>query len=336
VDHRRYRSNAERKSEHREINTIPQFKKIESESRGADRMSKLDEMKKNYQNIEIPEELKERVEKGISEGKQASKHRILPFAKGIGIVAAACAALVVTVNVNPTVAQAMEGVPVLGSIVKVVDFTTYSDKQENKQMEANVKVPEVEVVGKDGKVLTKESKELNAEVSGYLNDIIKQYQRDVAAVADGSQGHEAVTSDYRIVTDNDKLFSLRVDTEIAMGGSNSFTKIYNIDKETGKLITLKNLFADGSNYKTRISDNIKKQMREQMKKNDNLNYFLDDGEKEWDFEKIADDANFYINDKGELTFVFDKYEVAPGYMGIVEFSVPTDALSDIVKDGYLQ
>ena len=40
-------------------------------------MSKLDEMKKNYQNIEIPEELKERVEKGISEGKQASKHRIL-------------------------------------------------------------------------------------------------------------------------------------------------------------------------------------------------------------------------------------------------------------------
>ena len=299
-------------------------------------MSKLDEMKKTYENIEIPEELKERVEKGISEGKQASKHRILPFTKGIGIVAAACAALVVTVNVNPTVAQAMEGVPVLGSIVKVVHFTTYSDKQENKQMEANVKVPEVEVVGKDGKVLTKESKELNAEVSGYLNDIIKQYQSDVAAVDDGSQGHEAVTSDYRIVTDNDKLFSLRVDTEIAMGGSDSFTKIYNIDKETGKLITLKNLFADGSNYKTRISDNIKKQMREQMKKNDNLTYFLDDGEKEWDFEQIADDANFYINDKGELTFVFDKYKVAPGYMGIVEFSVPTDALSDIVKDGYLQ
>ena len=239
-------------------------------------------------------------------------------------------------NVNPTVAQAMEGVPVLGSIVKVVHFTTYSDKQENKQMEANVKVPEVEVVGKDGKVLTKESKELNAEVSGYLDDIIKQYQSDVAAVDDGSQGHEAVTSDYRIVTDNDKLFSLRVDTEIAMGGSDSFTKIYNIDKETGKLITLKDLFADGSDYKTRISDNIKKQMREQMKKDDNLNYFLDDGEKEWDFEKIADDANFYINDKGELTFVFDKYEVAPGYMGIVEFSVPTDALSDIVKDGYLQ
>ena len=45
-------------------------------------MSKLDEMKKNYENIEIPEELKERVEKGISEGKQASKHRILPFTKG--------------------------------------------------------------------------------------------------------------------------------------------------------------------------------------------------------------------------------------------------------------
>ena len=28
-------------------------------------MSKLDEMKKNYENIEIPEELKERVDKGV-------------------------------------------------------------------------------------------------------------------------------------------------------------------------------------------------------------------------------------------------------------------------------
>lgn len=54
------------------------------------------------------------------------------------------------------------------------------------------------------------------------------------------------------------------------------------------------------------------------------------------FKQIKDDADFYISDNGELTFVFDKYEVAPGYMGLVEFSVPTEKLSDIVKDGYLQ
>lgn len=230
----------------------------------------------------------------------------------------------------------MEQVPVLGAIVKIVNFTTYSDKQEKKQMEATVKVPEVKVIGTDGKPLTRESKELNAAVSGYLDKIIQRYKKDVAAVSDGEEGHEEITSDYRIVTNNERLFSLRVDTVIAMGGSDSFTKIYNIDKKTGKMITLKDLFHEGSDYKKRISDSIKEQMRAQMKKDSSKTYFLDDDQPEWDFKQIKDDADFYISDNGELTFVFDKYEVAPGYMGLVEFSVPTENLSDIVKDGYLQ
>ena len=234
------------------------------------------------------------------------------------------------------VANAMEQVPVFGAIVKIVNFTTYSDKQEKKQMEATVRVPEVKVIGTDGKPLTRESKELNAAVSGYLDKIFQMYKKDVAAVSDGEEGHEEITSDYRIVTDNRRLFSLRVDTVIAMGGSDSFTKIYNIDKKTGKMITLKDLFHEGSDYKKRISDSIKEQMRAQMKKDSSKTYFLDDDQPEWDFKQIKDDANFYISDNGELTFVFDKYEVAPGYMGLVEFSVPTEKLSDIVKDGYLQ
>ena len=92
------------------------------------------------------------------------------------------------------------------------------------------------------------------------------YKKDVAAVSDGEEGHEEITSDYRIVTNNERLFSLRVDTVIAMGGSDSFTKIYNIDKKTGKMITLKDLFHEGSDYKKRISDSIKEQMRAQMKR----------------------------------------------------------------------
>ena len=52
-----------------------------------------------------------------------------------------------------------------------------------------------------------------------------------------------------------------------------------------------------------------------MKKDSSKTYFLDDDQPEWDFKQIKDDANFYISDNGELTFVFDKYEVAPGYMG---------------------
>ena len=300
-------------------------------------MSRLDDIKGAYDNIQVPVELKERVLQSMERGKKDAcgekkesgktfagksernqkKSHMLPFVRAAEAVAAAAAVLVISVNVSPTVANAMEQVPVFGAIVKIVNFTTYSDKQEKKQMEATVRVPEVKVIGTDGKPLTRESKELNAAVSGYLDKIFQMYKKDVAAVSDGEEGHEEITSDYRIVTDNRRLFSLRVDTVIAMGGSDSFTKIYNIDKKTGKM-------------------SIKEQMRAQMKKDSSKTYFLDDDQPEWDFKQIKDDANFYISDNGELTFVFDKYEVAPGYMGLVEFSVPTEKLSDIVKDGYLQ
>ena len=207
-------------------------------------MSRLDDIKAAYDNIQVPAELKERVLQSMERGKKDAcgekkesgksernqkKGHMLPFVRAAEAVAAAVAVLVISVNVSPTVANAMEQVPIFGAIVKIVNFTTYSDKQEKKQMEATVRVPEVQVIGTDGKPLTRESKELNAAVSGYLDKIFQMYKKDVAAVSDGEEGHEEITSDYRIVTDNRRLFSLRVDTVIAMGGSDSFTKIYNIE-----------------------------------------------------------------------------------------------------------
>ena len=73
-------------------------------------------------------------------------------------------ALVISVNVSPTIAHAMEEVPLLGIIVKVVNFSTYSDVQDDKNMEANVDIPQVAVTNQDGKVLSDETDELNQEV----------------------------------------------------------------------------------------------------------------------------------------------------------------------------
>ena len=120
---------------------------------------------------------------GKSERNQKKGH-LLPFVRVAEAVAAAVAVLVISVNVSPTVANAMEQVPVLGAIVKIVSFTTYSDKQEKKQMEATVRVPEVKVIGTDGKPLTRESKELNAAVSGYLDKNYIQVAESTAASND--------------------------------------------------------------------------------------------------------------------------------------------------------
>ena len=143
-------------------------------------------------------------------------------------------------------------------------------------------------------------------------------------------------SGYKVVTDNDKLFCLRIDTVIAMGGSQSYAKIFSVDKKSGKQITLKNLFKKGSGYIDRISDNIKEQMRAQMKENADVTYFVDDENNKFNFKSISNKTNFYVNEKGKLTLVFDKYEVAPGYMGMVEFSIPTGEIVDMVTNGYLK
>ena len=48
-----------------------------------------------------------------------------------------------------------------------------------------------------------------------------------------------------------------------------------------------------------------------------------------EFTGIDPEQNFYWNDDGELVLVFDEYAVAPGVMGMVEFTIPaavTDSL----------
>lgn len=247
-------------------------------------------------------------------------------------IAVAAAAMLVTMGAGTVVTQAKTSLPVY----KVSLAKKYTNNQKGKQMEASVKIPKVKITGTDGKVMKSESEKLNAAISSYQNKFIKDYKKDVAAIKKGEKGNESLTSKYKVVTDNDKLFCLRIDTVIAMGGSQSYAKIFSVDKKSGKQITLKNLFKKGSGYIDRISDNIKEQMRAQMKENADVTYFVDDETNKFNFKSISNKTNFYVNEKGKLTFVFDKYEVAPGYMGMVEFSIPTGEIADMVTNGYLK
>ena len=71
-------------------------------------------------------------------------------------------------------------------------------------------------------------------------------------------------------------------------------------------------------------------MREQMKNDKNKLYFIDDENIDnSDFEKIDKNQNFYINNNGEIVISFDEYEVAPGYMGVVEFTIPNSVINSI-------
>ena len=71
-----------------------------------------------------------------------------------------------------------------------------------------------------------------------------------------------------------------------------------------------------------ISENIKEQMQAQMAADSSVTYFYNSDTPEWDFKELRGDESFYFNEKGELVITFDETDVAPTYMGAVEFAIP--------------
>lgn len=300
------------------------------------KFDKLEQMKQEYEQIEIPKELRGKVEETIKRAQEDNKKRrvITMFPKRVGYGAvAAVLAITILSNSGEQVAYAMSQIPVIGAISKVVTFRTYENKEGT--MEAEIKTPQVE--GDNESI-----KNFNKKIEEYTEEIKKQYEQDVEALkqqyGDTENGYKSVKTDYEIMCDNTKLLSIRIDTTIAEGSSDSFSKCYTLDKETGKILELSDFFQDGADYVTVLSQNIKKQMQEQMKEDDAKSYFLSEDENDPEnFQEIKKDQTFYVDEKGKLNILFDKYEVAPGYMGECVFQIEPSAIQDIVKStGWLE
>lgn len=301
---------------------------------------RLEKMKQEYEEIRIPAELRRRVEAGIQKGKEDGeesirmnkKSKLIKFVRNTaGAVVAAMLAITIMANSGASIANAMMKIPVLGTIAEIVTFREYKDSTND--MTADVKIPEVSVKNEDGSVNQETTDAVNKSIQEYTDEIIAQYKADVEA--SGGEGKQLVDLEYEVITDSDRLFSIRFDKLQIMASGAESVKIYHIDKQTGQMINLKGLFKEDVNFIDPISDNIKKQMKEQMAADESKMYFIDSDMPESDFQSITEDTTFYVNDSGKLVIVFDEYEVAPGSMGVVEFEIPTDVIQDIVQDGFV-
>lgn len=116
---------------------------------------------------------------------------------------------------------------------------------------------------------------------------------------------------------------------MASGSGAEWNYYYTIDLATGERLLLKDIFEEGADYVTPISENIKEQMKQQMEEDDMNMYWLDQEVEEWNFKAISEDQTFYINENGNLVISFNEGDVAPMYMGVVEFEIPNDLIVDI-------
>lgn len=279
------------------------------------------------ENITAPENVKAEIEKTLNalpEKRIKTMHiRILPRIAA----AAACflfVMLFILPNVSVTYAQSFENIPVLSDIIRVVTIRNYFYSDDYHEMD--VDIPKI-----DDAENSEAAENINKDITELTEEIVKEFYKEVEDI--GNNGHGAVYVDYDIVTNTDKWFTLELTVTSVRGSGSVYFKYYHIDRSTGKNVYLADIF-ETSDYSTIITENIKEQMRQQMKSNSDLTYWVDSEDLGFDFAAVSDSHNFYFDENGNLVIPFDKYEVAPGYMGHPEFTINKNEIKKIMKDKY--
>ncbi len=131
----------------------------------------------------------------------------------------------------------------------------------------------------------------------------------------------------KIYTETEKVLCLTSESFTFMGGAhpNSFVGFYNINKETGDTLSLKDLLVPG--FETKLGELIDKKYREMkgLKPGDNLQ------EKGDLFDnKITFNYNAAIAKDGGLMFYYNPYEIAPYAVGPIMITLSTKELGDLI------
>lgn len=267
-------------------------------------------------------------EAGGEDMKKNSVKKGMIFKWAAGVAAAILISIILP-NMNGDIAKAMGNIPVLGKYFQVVTFREYHYEDDNNTADIVVPKVETEEEATDQEVKTAET--MNKSIEEYAQGFMQEFQDNLKSQG---EGYQELQMNYEVVTDNEDWLTIKVNVLQVEASGYEQAKFFHIDKKTGKEVVLSDLFVEGSDYVGIISENILTQMKEQMAQDENKIYFCEgngDDIDDYNFKQIKEDQNFYFNENGELVIAFDEYEVAPGYMGTVEFVIPSQVIESIIK-----
>lgn len=292
-------------------------------------MGRLEKMKEKYEGIVIPEELNIRIQEEIekSRRKQAEKnsvsqrHKLKKVIRNLEAVAAAvCILFMAAMNTSSVFAREAAQLPLIGGLARILTFRSYETEENN--IAVAVEVPTIEMIEADtGITVDKINQEILARCNQYAEDaIMRAEEYRTAFLETGGTPEEwaehniEITVGYEIKQQNSDYLSF-----IVMGAENwtnayDESKYYNLDLNTGKIVTLKDIL--GGDY----VDIVNKSIREQITKRENAGetfFTMEEG----GFSGITEDVKFYVNENNRPVIVFEKYEIAPGALGEIEFEI---------------
>ena len=290
------------------------------------RFDKYLKKKVSEEQIEVPISVKNQIEKTLQtlpeiETEKKPLLRYYRFA-----ISAACIVFVTIFllpNVSVAYAKTLEKIPFIGEIVRVVTVRNYYYSDEMHEMD--IKVPKIENENKDAFA------PINSEIQELTDTLLKEFNKDLEQI--GNDGHSSLYIDYNVVMNTDTWFTLKIQIVRATGSGSTPYKYYHLDKRTGNIIALGDI-AIRKEFYEKVEQEIENQMLEEMKRDDDKIYWVQDA-LFGNTVSIDSQHNFYWNENGNLIIPFDKYEVAPGYMGSPEFTIDKSKLKEYIKDEFI-
>lgn len=314
-------------------------------------MKQIKESKDIYDRIKIPSELKQVVDNTLNEQagnlnftRNRSKGKIVFHLMKYTMTAAAISLMFfsVALNTSEVFAKEIDKIPVINSLAKVLTVRSYEDVIDNQKISVNV--PNVEINRVDKSDLNtldmekqKETEQFLANVNKEIEKIIDEYvagaQKSIeeykqAFIQTGGTEEEWKQKEIGIKVDYDVKYQAKDQISLVLTADENWCAaygkkyFYNLDLKDNTQISLEDIL--GEDYINVANESIKSQMKNRVQDNKDYIYWGIAGDSTLDidgFTSVDENTNFYINEKGNPVICFDKYEVAPGFMGAQEFEI---------------
>ncbi len=211
-------------------------------------MKEFKNAKQEYDNITIPKELSERVISEIERAKAENKPRkskVVVFTKWSAAAAAVVVAIFgIGLNVNPIFARAMEDIPIIGEMARVLTFRQYEVNTEDYVI--TVEIPTIEMISED-------FSDLEESVNREIYTLCEQYAEESrenalkyreAFLETGGTLEEWKEHDIRIKVSytvqlqTEKYLSLIVKRTESWNSASAEAETFNIDLQSGEQISI--------------------------------------------------------------------------------------------------
>ena len=208
----------------------------------------------------------------------------------------------------------------IGGLARILTFRSYETEKDD--IAVSVEIPTIEMITEDTGIRVDG---INQEIldccSQYADEAVQRAEEYRTAfletggtLEEWAEHKIKIMVGYEIKQQSSDYLSFVVRGTESWTTAYSESRYYNMDLRTGKRVTLKQML--GADYVELVNESIREQIAERQKAGE-VFFTAEEG----GFAGISEDVKFYINESNRPVIVFEKYEIAPGSSGEIEFEM---------------